>query len=127
MPLKEELQSLMDAYGAAYQARDAQSCARAFEKRATILTPWDPPTTGREQIVALHRAWFQEPDENKTFEVRDAGSDGNLAYCAVAYSADLRQADGTTAKERGTTLGVLARNEDGQWRIRYSSLTPDDQ
>ena len=127
MVLKEELQSLMDAYAAAYQARDAQSCAKAYEDGATILTPWGPHATGREEIVALHRAWFQEPDENKTLEVRDVGSDGDLAYCMVAYSADLRQADGTMAKERGTTLSVLARNEDGQWRIRYSSLTPDDE
>ena len=127
MPLKEDLQQLMDAYGAAYQARDAQSCANAYEERATILTPWDPPATGREQILALHREWFQEPDENKTLAVVDAGADGDLAYCTVAYSADLRQADGTTIRERGSNLSVLARNEDGQWRIRYSSLTPDDQ
>jgi uncharacterized protein (TIGR02246 family) len=124
--LKEDLQSLMDAYAAAYQARDAQSCAKAYEEGATILSSWGPPATGREQIVALHRAWFQEPDEDKTLEVLDAGSDGELAYCTVAYSADLRQADGTEIKERGTSLSVLARNEDGQWRIRYSSLTPDD-
>jgi uncharacterized protein (TIGR02246 family) len=126
MVLREELQSLMDAYGAAYQARDAKGCAKAYEDGATILSPWGPPVTGRMEIVALHRKWFQEPDENKSLEVLDAGSDGDLAYCMVADSTDLRQADGTAAKERGNTLSILARNADGQWRIRYSSLTPDD-
>lgn len=126
MVLKEELQSLMDVYAAANQARDANSCAKAYEEGATILSPSGPRAVGRQQIVALHHEWFQEPDENKTLEVLEAGSDGDLAYCTVAYSADLRQADGTKTKERGTTLSVLARNADGQWRIRFSSLTPDD-
>ena len=126
MVLKEELQSLMDAYGAAYQARDAEGCASAYTDDACILTPWGPPAAGHTAIVELHSEWFEEPDENKTLTVVDAGSDGDLAFARVAYSADLRQADGTTVAERGTTLSVLIRGANGDWRIKYSSLTPDD-
>ena len=115
MPVRDELQTLWDAYTAAYRAGDAAGCAAVFVPDGAVYSPYSPPAHGRPAIEVLHREWTQVAGGEKQLTVLDAGSSGALAWSLTAYS------EGDPAED-GTSLSVLERQADGGWLIRLCSL-----
>lgn len=125
MTLISEIQAVMDIYLDAYRRKDSAGCAGVYLADGALYSPFGPPAIGQDALCATHEAWFAEDEENKTLTVLEARSDGALAYCLAAYSADVRMADGRTQRDGGTNLSVLVRQDGGGWRIKCSSLTPN--
>lgn len=116
MSIREELQSVYDAYAAAYRTKDAAGCAAIFTDDSEAFSPYAPPARGRAAIEALHSEWVKIGGEDKELRVVEAGVSGDLAWCLAQYS------DG---QDLGTSLNVFQRQPDGQWLIRICSLNED--
>jgi uncharacterized protein (TIGR02246 family) len=120
MTIRDELQALFDQMTSAYRAGDAAACAAMWTGDGALYSPFAPPTHGRAAIEALHRDWTDDgAGKGKTLKVLDAGADGNLAWCVVAF------AEGEMT-ESGTSLSILQRQADGTWLIRVCSLNSDE-
>jgi uncharacterized protein (TIGR02246 family) len=113
--IRQELQSLCDAYVAAYRAGDAAGCAAVFTEDGVMFSAFAPPARGRAAIAALHQDWTAG-GAGKTLTVVQAAGSGDVAWCAADF------AEGHETGE-GHSLCVLARIPGGPWRIRICSLT----
>ncbi|MFT3732244.1 MAG: SgcJ/EcaC family oxidoreductase [Hyphomicrobium sp.] len=109
----------------ALRTHDAPACAALFTEDCPLLSPYGPAAVGREAVCATHQAWFEEGETNKRLRLLDAGADGEVGYCLLAYSGDYPKADGSRTTESGKSLNVLERQTDGEWKIRISSLNSD--
>lgn len=119
MPIRDEMQALLDRMVVAYRAGDAAGCAALWTEDGAIHSPFAPPALGRAAIEALHRDWTSGgAGANKRLEVLDAGSEGDLAWFLAAFS------EGST--ESGTSLCIVERQPDGGWLIRVCSLNSDE-
>src|ERR1700740_3497226 len=95
MSIRDDLQEIWDMYVAAYRAGDAAGCAAIFTDDAEAHSPYGPPARGRAAIEALHGEWVQHASSNKTLQVIDAGSSGDLAWTLAAYSEGETTGNGT--------------------------------
>jgi len=112
MSIREQLQSVYDAYATAYRNKDPAGCAAVFTRDGEVFSPYAPPARGRAAIEILHSEWVDIGD-NKELRILDAGFSGDLAWCLTAYSDTM---------EAGTSLNVFQRQTDGGWLIRACSL-----
>ena len=112
MSIREQLQSVYEAYATAYRTKHPAGCAAVFTDDGELFSPYALPTRGRAAIEALHSEWVNIGD-NKELRILDAGFSGDLAWCLAAYSDTL---------EAGTSLNVFRRQADGRWLIRACSL-----
>jgi ketosteroid isomerase-like protein len=104
---------------AAYRAGDAAGCAALWTEDGALFSPFAPPARGRAAIEALHSDWTADGvGSDKRLEVLDAGAEGNLGWCMVAFSEG-------SATDSGTSLNVLERQPGGDWLIRICSLNSD--
>ena len=115
-------QALIDRYLAAYEAHDAAGCAAFYAPDAEMHSPYGPAATGRAEIAATHRDWFEEGETNKVMQVTSAGIVGDLGYCLVRFEANMPAADGGTEQSRGISLNLMERRDDGVWTIALASL-----
>lgn len=115
MAIRNELQSVLDRYTAAYRLAGAEGCAEAFTNDGEMRSPYGPPALGRTAIAETHRIWTGGGSDNKRLDVMQAGSSGDLAWCLAAYSED-------TETGTGTSLMVFERQTGGGWLIRSCSL-----
>jgi uncharacterized protein (TIGR02246 family) len=115
MPIRLELQSVLDRYTAAYRRGDAAGCAAAFTPDGEMRSPYGPPAIGRTEVAATHEIWTAGGSDGKRLDVVQAGSSGDLAWCLADYS------EGTEAGN-GSSLMVFLRQGDGGWLIRICSL-----
>lgn len=113
---------LMASYFDAYARHDAEGCAAAFTEDAALYSPWGPPALGHPAIAEAHRDWFEEGEENKTWSVAYARSDGFNGVCLVRFAADVPGPDGKKDRLQGISLNAMESRPDGQWRIRICSL-----
>ena len=115
MSIRDDLQSLFDAYAAAYRASDAGACAAMFTPNGELYSLYARPARGRPAIEALHEIWTQDGGGDKQLTIVHAGSSDDLAWCLATYSEGQVTGD-------GTSLNILDRQIDGNWLIRICSL-----
>lgn len=111
------IRNQMDAYLSAYAETDAEGCAAIYASEALVITPWGPPTKGRDAIIDAHLDWFTENETNKTLTIADLRLEGNLATCLMAFSADVPTEKGGSEPSHGASLSILVRNHAGAWQI----------
>ena len=118
MPIRDDLQNLLNTYVAAYQSGDAAACAAAFALNGELYSPYAPPARGRAAIEALHKNWTQDGGNGKQLSVIDAGDSGDMAWCLASFSEGHVTGD-------GTSLMIFERSA-GDWLIRMCSLNSND-
>ena len=118
MPIREDLQNLLNIYAAAYQAGDAKACAAMFAPNGELYSPYAPPARGRTTIEELHKDWTQDGGNGKQLNVIHAGSAGGMAWCLASFSEGHVTGD-------GTSLMIFERLA-GEWQIRVCSLNSND-
>ena len=109
----------------ALKRHDAATCAALFTDDGVIISPWAPPARGPDAIRATHQAWFDEGEANKRLTVLEANASGDMAYCLLAWSGDYPRSDGSVATYGGTSVNVLQRHANGDWKIQVQSLNSD--
>lgn len=121
MAFQQEIEEIMTAYVAAFNAQNAAECAAIYTEDATIFSPFGPPIRGRAAIVAEHKNWLALGEENKRIDVLDCAASGDLGYCLITYAADITGPDGTQVTEKGTNLCAMVRRAE-RWQIQHSSM-----
>ena len=116
------IRAQMSVYLKAYEKYDAAGCAAIYAVEALVLTPWGPPAKGRSAIADTHREWFEEGETNKSLTIADLRVSGDHATCLMGFSADVPADGGGTEPSHGSSLSVLARNNDGIWLIQQQML-----
>ena len=116
MPIRDELQRIYDAYGAAYRRKDAAGCAAVFTQMRHYISH-APAALGRDAVQVLHEEWVQLGGDDKVLTVFQAGQSGDLAWCLTRYA---------DAEEKGTSLNLFERQSDGSWLLRACSLNEEE-
>ena len=123
---KDDLMKLVRSYLAAYSARDARSCSRAFTQDGALFSPYGPPARGHEAIATTHSEWFAENEEDKCLDVLEFHQTGDSGHCLLGWSAripDENEAGGFRVAS-GVSLCVLAVEGDAVL-FRRLALVPD--
>lgn len=97
MPDKEELTRWLEAYGAAWESRDAASASALFTQDATYQeTPYAEPFRGR---AAIGEYWSRvtEDQDGIDFGFEALGCSGNLGF--AQWSARFRSISGDAPVE----------------------------
>ncbi len=115
MTLQHELQSLCDAYVAAYRAGDAAGCAAVFTEDGAMFSAFAPPARGRAAIAAQHAEWTVG-GEGKTLTVVQAAGSGDVAWFLAEFAEEHETGE-------GISLCACTRVPGGSWRIKVCSLT----
>lgn len=115
MPLKNELQEVMDRYAAAYEHQDAQGCAAVFTPASQMMSPYGPLARGRKEIETTHAIWTSEGGDGKRLDLVECGGSGDVAWALARFS----EGDGSIA---GTSLCVFQRQPAEGWLIHMCSL-----
>ena len=118
MPIREDLQNLLNIYAAAYQAGDAKACAAMFAPNGELYSPYAPPARGRTTIEELHKDWTQDGGNGKQLNVIHAGSSGGMAWCLASFCGWHVTGDGTSL------TGAWLRRR--QYQLRVCSLNSND-
>lgn len=121
-----EIQSLFQAYFDAYSANDADGCAANFTVDARIHTSFAPPIRGRTAIRDAHSRWFEEGEENKTWALNYARTEGGAGASLISFSANVPARGGGFSKSTGHSLCALERDNDEQWMVKILSMTLED-
>lgn len=122
---RKGIEFLVEALLDALKRHDAAACAAIFTGDGLIISPWGPPARGFDEIRATHQAWFDEGEANKRLTLLEADASGDLAYCLLAWAGDYAQSDGSVATYSGTSVNVVRRQADGEWKIQVQSLNSD--
>jgi uncharacterized protein (TIGR02246 family) len=102
MEMREQFDKLCNAYAGAIEAGNAEAISRLYTEDAILLTPGNPPCSGRQAI----RENYQKDLEggfNLMLKVLDFHEQGNTAYAVGTYEAE----DGN-----GNWLDVVQRQSD---------------
>ena len=119
---RNQIESLVEHYLAAYEGHDAKSCTAVYTSDARVLSPWGPPANGHTAIEAAHLAWFEDGETNKQMHIEDLIIVGDLAICLIRFEADIPGTEGDTQRFHGASLNALRRQTGGSWKISHTSL-----
>jgi ketosteroid isomerase-like protein len=125
MPIRDEMQVLMDRWTKGFVEGDIETCVDVYTKDAAVYSPYSEPKCGSDGIRDLFDQWHQQGETNKRVTVEDAAGDGSVAYCLVSYSGDYPQDDGSYVTESGISLNIAEKQPDGSWKLRISSMNSD--
>ncbi len=125
-----ELSNWLDAYGAAWESRDADAAANIFSRDATYqVTPYEEPHVGRDG-VRNYWADVTENQRNVEFEHRAISISGSTGIAHWSASFDVAP-DGTKIELNG--IFVLDFDEDGKcqrlrewWHLKAAGAEGQD-
>ena len=124
-----EIAAVNAEFDAAFQAGDAAAIAAIFTEDATMLAPGWTPLRGRsnieEQYAAFLRAGFHDI-EHVTDSLDPIGEETLVEVSH--YAVKRTDGEGKTFDERGKSLTIWRRDDDGAWRIwmdMFNDLPPE--
>ena len=105
MSMRDQFDKLNNAYAGATEAGDAEALSRLFTEDAILLTPGNPPASGRQAIQESHERELEETEGgyNLIIKVQDFQEQGDTAYAVGTWE---------TEDESGNWLDVLQRKSD---------------
>lgn len=117
----DAIKAVLARYFDAYAGHDAAGCAACYTTDAWVISPWDAPVRGRDAIEQSHKAWFQEGEQDKVYNILDLSITGVTAMCLLQYDAKIPTSDGLIAVA-GISLNGLIETAPDQWSITHTSL-----
>lgn len=103
MSMRDQFDQLVEAYISATGAGDAESISSLYTKDAILLTPGNPPLSGRQAIQENYRRELGDGFK-LIIKVLDFKDLGDTAYAVSAWE---------TEDESGNALDLLQRQSDG--------------
>jgi uncharacterized protein (TIGR02246 family) len=103
--MRDQFDKLNNAYAGATDAGDAEAISSLFTEDAILLTPGNPPASGRQAIQESHEKELEEMGGgyNLILKVIDFQEQGDTAYAVGTWE---------TEDESGNWLDVLQRQSD---------------
>ena len=109
----------------AFNAGDAEACAKFYTEDSTLLVHDRPPIKGREAIQQLLEDYIVAGKKLVVTYPDVISSSGELGYCTGNYQFDTPTADGSTVTETGKFVTVFRLQADGSWKAVIDSLIRD--
>lgn len=82
-----------------------------------------PVAQGQRAVSGLVASWTRSYPALGDYTTLAWGRDGEVAWWAGIYSADLRNEAGQNEPENGKFLSVLHRHFDGSWKRRAECIS----
>jgi uncharacterized protein (TIGR02246 family) len=115
---EKELTTLRAEWAHALHEKQLEPSLALYTEDATFLTPDGKRFTGKDAIRGLYQGIFAEFTSDLTFESKQVGFSGVLAYDSGTYRETLTTvASGAQQQASGSYLMVLRLEPDGKWRI----------
>jgi steroid delta-isomerase len=105
MTSRDQYDRLTAVYEGAFGAGDAEAISRLFAEDALVLSPGQPPVSGRQAIREFYKKLLGE-GVKLTVKAQDFDQNGDLAYGAGTFEAE---------DETGNYLEVLKRQSDNSF------------
>jgi uncharacterized protein (TIGR02246 family) len=120
----DSITKLVQAFTAAYNAKDPAQVAALFASSAGLMPPNAPTVRGLEAIQGYFASRFAQGATGLAVEAKDIAGSGGLAYASGDYSLKLAPAGGPEQRDRGKFLWVL-RDFDGRWLLEHVMFSSD--
>ena len=126
---EQDIRRALNAWPAAWDARDAGAVCDLFAPDAVFVYPGGPDRT-YGQACAQFTDLINNSDRSIVYEppeIEDVLVEGELAVVRLTWTGTIKGVDGSVlerTKERG--LDVFGRQDDGHWRITTSYAFPLD-
>ncbi len=109
MTSRDQYDKYCAAYDAAAEAGDAEAMGRLFTENALLLSPGQPPVSGRQAIQEMYKDFFGDKGYKQTINVHDFDEVGDLAYGVGTFEAE--------GYGMGNYLEVLQRQSDNSYLV----------
>ena len=118
----EALRAVELAEEQAWISKDLDKAVSFYADDAVLMNNNSPIVRGKDQIRALIKPEFDNPDEKAGYEILsvDVAQSGEIGYTAGTWfvtSTDPRTRKAIT--NRGSWITVRKKQADGQWKIVY--------
>jgi uncharacterized protein (TIGR02246 family) len=114
-------EQILDAFVAAFNARDAARVASLYAQEAELMPPDGAPVKGRAAIEAAFRTQFNHV-QIVDIHSMTSGMSGPLAYLVGQLTLSTKTSQHGADIAGGNYLVVL-RLEAGEWKIAYHMFT----
>ena len=114
---RTEVQSVVDAWEQAANAKDAGAVAALYSENATLLAPGQPALKGRQNIQAFWQGFFDAGASDVKLNSGEVAGSGSLVYEIGEYRAMMPQPTGGVALGTGKYLVVYERQPDGKLKM----------
>ena len=114
---RAEIQSIIDQFAKAANAKDAQGIASIYADDATLLPPGQPPVKGRDAIRDFWQGFLDSGADAPALKIVSIDASGDLAYEIGEWTAIMPKPDGSTAPTTGKYLVVYKRQPDGALKM----------
>jgi uncharacterized protein (TIGR02246 family) len=104
----------------AWISKDPEKAVSFYADDAIVMNPNTPAVSGRDQIRASMRPFFDDPGATVKYQITnvEVAQSGDLGYTVGTYVAT--STDPVTRKvvvDRGKALTIRKRQPDGTWKI----------
>ena len=105
MSMRDQFERLNNAYAGATEAGDAEALSRLFTEDAILLTPGNPPASGRQAILKSHERELEETEGGYNLLIKplDFQDQGDTAYAVGTWE---------TEDQQGNWMDVVQRQSD---------------
>ena len=111
MSMQEQFDKLNNAYAGATEAGDAKALSRLFTEDAILLTPGNPPASGRQAIQKIHEMELEETEGGYKLMIKvlDFQELGDTTHAVGTWE---------TEDESGNWMSVVERQSDDSLLFR---------
>ena len=115
------IRALAEAWHDGWVTGDADALLALYSADPVLLPQGQPAVRGREAILGMYRAAFEEFVIAGGGEILGLGVDGDLGYFWSTYAlkATSRGGDGEPVEDSGNSLFIVRRQPDGSWKVTH--------
>jgi uncharacterized protein (TIGR02246 family) len=114
------------AYQKAAEAGDVQGLMALYTDDAVLMPPESPMVKGKAAIEAFHKKMTGMASvSNVRITPTDTKVMGDMAYDVGTFSQTVTPKGGTAMMESGSYVVVLAKQPDGNWKLKYEIYNSD--
>jgi uncharacterized protein (TIGR02246 family) len=112
------IRALAAAWHEAWAANDADAVVALYADDGIVLPQDLPPIEGRERLLGVYRGVFDAVSVVGSGEIQEIEVAGDWAFYRTHYRlVATPHAGGDPIEDAGSSLFILRRQHDGQWRI----------
>jgi len=115
-----EVLSTIETMVSAFEAGNLEEVMATYEPGATIIFEPGNPVSGTRSIEQAFKQAF-EMSPKYTFEGYEVFVTGNMAVHFTPWNMSGRMPDGTVIQQKGLSVAVLRKQEDGKWLILFDN------
>lgn len=115
--VKEEIDTSLAKFSAAFNAGDAAGVAALYTEDGVLLPPGAERSEGRKGVQDFWQGLIDAGGKDLSLQAEEVQSDGALAYEVGRFSLKVPDQDGAAQPVAGKYIVVWKQGQDGRWRL----------